>query len=768
MLDADRPADGPAGSVSLHAPLDDAPSAEQCRRVARAMEWCPDGFHIFDAEWRFTYVNAASERLLGRPRASLLGRSVWEVFPDAVGSRFEREARDAVRTGRATTYEEHQPALDGWFEVHLAPLDDGLRVQYRNVDARHRETEQLRLLEASIARTNDIVLITEAEPIGHPGPRIVWVNDAFVRRTGYKREEAIGATPRILQGPATDRRELDRIRCALERWESVRAELVNYTKAGEPFWLELDIVPVADATGWYTHWIAIERDVTARKQADARLGLQAALLDQVQDAIVVHDFDRRVRYWNRSAARLFGRTAEEVVGASLDDVLSSASGALALATETVREEGAWSGDLTCTTRDGRRLLLEARWSVLRDASGAPDAVLAVHTDATARRALEQQFLRAQRLESIGTLAGGIAHDLNNVLAPITLGVDALRLELTSPDAVETLDLIAQSARRGAMMVSQVLSFARGVDGQRLEVDPRHLVRDVRKIARDTFPKNIATVAQLPDELWAVVGDPTQLHQVLLNLCVNARDAMPLGGTLTLGAENVTLDAQYAAMNIEAREGRYVRLDVEDTGEGIPADVLDKVFDPFFTTKEIGKGTGLGLSTSLAIVKSHGGFMRVYSEVGVGTKARVYLPAAAGHGADAAHAVAETELPRGDGETVLVVDDEAAIRQITRQTLEAFGYRVLLAADGAEAVSIVAREGDAIDVVLTDLMMPVMDGVATIQVLRKLRPTLRIIAASGIAANGRVARAADAGVTHFLPKPYTAETLLKALRQVLAA
>lgn len=300
----------------------------------------------------------------------------------------------------------------------------------------------------------------------------------------------------------------------------------------------------------------------------------------------------------------------------------------------------------------------------------------------------------------------------------------------------------------------------------MEVQVRHLLRDVEKIATDTFAKDIRVRTIIPSDLWTVAGDPTQLHQVLLNLCVNARDAMPNGGSLTISAENLALDAHYVAMNPEAHVGPYVFVTVEDNGMGITPEVMTKIFDPFFTTKELGKGTGLGLSTSLGIVRSHGGFIRVYSEPGRGTTFKVYLPAKTESSAAEAEAEAE-ELPRGNDELILVVDDEASVRQITQQTLEAFGYRVVVAADGAEALAIYARKGTEIAAVLTDMMMPIMDGPATIRVLRRLNPQLRVIAASGLAANGHVAEAASLGVKHFLPKPYTAETLLKALRDLLS-
>ncbi len=384
-------------------------------------------------------------------------------------------------------------------------------------------------------------------------------------------------------------------------------------------------------------------------------------------------------------------------------------------------------------------------------------------DLTERKKLEQQFHRSQRMESIGTLAGGIAHDLNNVLSPIMMALEVLKMRFPGPENRELLDILRTSAERGADMVRQVLSFARGVEGRRMEVQIRHLVQDMEKIARDTFLKNIKVETNIPRDLWTVMGDPTQLHQVLLNLCVNARDAMPNGGRLTISAKNVNLDAHYASLNPEAKAGPYVFIQVEDNGTGIPPRILEKIFDPFFTTKEVGKGTGLGLSTSLAIVKSHGGFMRADSEVGKGTKFHINLPAQNEVSASASAEIAD-ELPRGHGELILVVDDEASVRLITQQTLEAFGYRVLLAMEGTEAVAIYAMRKAEIAAVLTDMTMPVMDGLATIQVLRKLNPAVRIIAASGLTANSQIA---SFGVKHFLPKPYTAETLLKVLKEILS-
>ena len=500
-----------------------------------------------------------------------------------------------------------------------------------------------------------------------------------------------------------------------------------------------------------------------RGLAREKIAHQAALLDKARDAIVVRDLEHRILYWNQSAERLYGWTAEEALGLSAAELLYEESSAFISATNATLESGEWVGEITQITKDGRKITIEGHWTLVRDGDGKPKSILAIDTDVSSRKSLERQFLRAQRMESIGTLAGGIAHDLNNVLAPILMSIDLLRIRESNPSRLEILSMIEASARRGADMVQQVLSFARGVEGEQLEVQVSELLREIEKIANETFLKNIQISSEIPANLWQVQGDSTQLHQVLLNLAVNARDAMPDGGKLTLAARNLVMDDHDAGMVLDAKPGPYVCIHVEDNGTGMPPDVLENIFEPFFTTKEVGKGTGLGLSTTTAIVKSHGGFLRVYSEVGMGTRFHIYFPAIV-DSESLAETFAREELPHGNGELILVVDDEDTVREITRRTLETFGYRVLVASDGAEATAVYATHQPEIAVVLTDMMMPVMDGSTTIQVLLAMNPDVRIIAASGLNSSGMVAKAAR--VRHFLPKPYTAYTLLTTLRQAL--
>ncbi len=368
------------------------------------------------------------------------------------------------------------------------------------------------------------------------------------------------------------------------------------------------------------------------------------------------------------------------------------------------------------------------------------------------------------MQSVGTLAGGIAHDLNNVLAPIMLSVELLKKRLTDPQGQRMLSTLQTSASRGAGIIKQILSFARGFEGERTTIQLRHLLKEFERMIKDTFPRSIQIGTSCVNDPWMVSGDPTQLYQVLMNLCVNARDAMPNGGVLKIDMENVVVDDRYAQLHLDAKSGTYVALTVTDTGTGMPPDVIDKIFEPFFTTKEVGKGTGLGLSTVIGIIKGHGGFVNVYSEMGKGTRFKVYLPALETKDTQQA-AESNPELPRGEGKLVLVVDDETAICEMQKAALEAYGYRVLTANDGTEAVSIVARQDGEINAVITDLMMPFLDGASTIRALRKINPKLKFIAVSGLMGDNKTSGLAlDASVT-FLQKPYTAEKLLLTLNNI---
>lgn len=507
----------------------------------------------------------------------------------------------------------------------------------------------------------------------------------------------------------------------------------------------------------------------ARERGDAeeRIRKQAALLDKARDAIIAYDMDGHVIYWNKSAERLTGWSKEEMLGKKANEHLFDEEQREKLPScwKAVKETDEWKGELHQQTKDGDEIIVESRWTLVRESDGTPESVLVINTDITERKQLESQFLRSQRMESIGRLVSGIAHDLGNLLVPISLGVKVLQQRFSDDEkAIRTLSMIQNSAERGSDMVDQVLAFARGVEGERVMLQLETIIDDVHNITDETFPEEIDVDVQVDDDLEQVMGDATQVQQVLMNLCVNARDAMPDGGTLTIRAENVTLDDEDARKNIDAEPGEYVCLAVSDTGVGMSDEVIDKIFEPFYTTKPEGEGTGLGLSTAYSIIKGHEGFIDVSSSKGEGTTFRIFLPVATDEvTSEEDHPT--TVMQNGEGARVFIVDDEPNILSATRDALEQAGFRVDTAQDGHEALTqLKARQFD-VDVLVTDIVMPNLDGISLIKEVHATRPEMPIIAASGLA-DGRTDEALDAGADVFLSKPFTDEKLRAALQQVL--
>jgi PAS domain S-box-containing protein len=417
-------------------------------------------------------------------------------------------------------------------------------------------------------------------------------------------------------------------------------------------------------------------------------------------------------------------------------------------------------------KDGRVVWVETGANVICNQTGTVLGMRGVSIDITEKKKMEAQALRSHRLESIGTLASGIAHDLNNILSPILMGAQILLEKKPDSDSRELLDMIETYARRGGEVVKQVLTFARGAKCERVLFHPRRVLDEMARIAGETFPKSIAIETDFATDLWTILGEATQLHQVLLNLCVNARDAMPSGGTLTVSAGNILLDATANHRSPDAKAGPYVVIQVTDTGMGMPPDIIERIFDPFFSTKPHSQGTGLGLSTVLGIIKGHGGFVTVESQPCKGSRFEVYLPATPNANPNPPTPPTRLAAPFGGGELILVVDDEEGVRDLALYVLSSHGYEVLAAANGEEAANLVEQNSREVQLVLTDLTMPVMDGVSLARTLKLKKPQIRIIASSGFGEEKKLAELRALDVNTFLPKPYSAEQLLMVVHNEL--
>ncbi len=648
-------------------------------------------------------------------------------------------------------------------------LSAAIRRALRNCEerARLKKTEQaLRQSEERLRivakATNDV--IWEWDMAGNR----VWFSENFTTTFGHKIETGITSETWFDFIHPDDKQSVLSSMAALLAsggrvwWSEYRLRLHNGSYAH--IFDRASIV--YDQEGRATSIVGIKIDVSERKQAGEKIREQAALLDKARDAIIVCDLDRKITFWNQGAERIYGWSAEEAAGKNIRQLLfeGEISAQIMEAVKSLHERGEWMGELQETTKSGKRVIVQARSTVIYDEQGRPKAFLLINTDITEHKQLEEQFLRAQRLESLGVLVSGIAHDLNNTLVPIMIGVEILQRENLSEDATSMVQTMGNSARRSAEMIKQMLMFARGGEASKTLVQPGRLLNEIGKVITDTFPKSIHCDLRIGKDLHPLFCVSTQLHQVLMNLCVNARDAMSEQGTLTMSAENITLKASEAAGIAGASPGTYVCISVADTGQGIPPEQLEKIFLPFFTTKAPGKGTGLGLSTCQSIIKNHGGFISVRSTLKSGSEFKVYLPSAGIKAIEPAN-VPTPVLPAGKGERILVVDDEESILAMTRAALENYGYTVSTAVSGMEAIARFRENPNAFDLIITDLGMPFMDGNGMIGALRKIRPEIKIIASSGSEKETGI-RLQNLPTNGFISKPFTTEKLLNTIRQTL--
>jgi PAS domain S-box-containing protein len=597
--------------------------------------------------------------------------------------------------------------------------------------------------------------------------RFLDVNDRFLETFGYTREEVLGRTTREV-GIWADLASRELILAQVAAHGMLRdVECRLRTKTGQirvaSLWMEVL------QFGEHPTYLWALTDITERKKYEDELRLQSCVLEKMAEGVNATDATGRIIFSNPALEAMLGYERGTLVGrhvSELNDLPAPDSRAfVADVMEHLKRVGSWSGEIANRGKDGKRLLTRVRITLV-EILGQQCSVT-VREDITEKRILESQLLRAQRMESVGRLAGGIAHDMNNILAPIMLAVPVLRTDFGPQGGEHLLNTIEASAHRAAQLVRQLLFFGRGVDGENVTIHVRDVVRELESMLLEMFPRNVAMRTNVPGDAW-VRGDPTQLHQVLLNLCVNSRDAMPEGGTLTLTVKNVLIAENCGHHGPDARPGPHVRITVTDSGTGIPPEHMDKLFDPFFTTKEVGKGTGLGLATVAGIVKRHGGFVGVQSELGKGTTFEVHLPAAP-LAAPQARTVQAELPPHGRHQLILVVDDEACIRSLARDILVRGGYRVLTASDGREAAAVVDAHARELKLVITDIDMPVMDGIRLIGLLRSKYPALKVIVSTGLQSTLRPGRGDDLinlGVETVMQKPYSMAEIYRAVHSMI--
>ncbi len=999
-------------------------------RLAAIVDSSDDAIIAKDLNSIITSWNKGAERVFGYTSSEMVGTSIMRLIP---AGRQDEEARilESIKRGEHVGHFETVRQTKAGRLIHVSvtasPIVNdfgevvGVSKVARDISKNKQVETRLKLLETCIGRLNDIVLITEAEPQDEPGPRILFVNDAFLRRTEYSREDVIGRSPRFLQGPKTSRAELDRVRGAMREWKPVRVELVNYTKSGAEFWIELEMVPVADETGWFTHWVAVERDITERKQTEealresegrlrivtenARIGLvmvnrdrrytfanstyaeilglplrnlvgllvpdvlgslyenevrsrldrafagervafemrwpggngnrfyavryepmvaggtvsmvvvvltdiservkldearrasearYRTLFDYSPDGIVIADSQSYYLDANPTACRLLGYSREELIGLHARDIvveeeMPKIEPALSVIKSSADYRGEWrfrrkngslflaeviatvmpDGNLLGVIRDitDRRIaeervqqsearfrelaenINEVFWMIdparhemlyvspayekiwgrsceslyatpngwldaihpedrervsqaahdkqiagnydeeyriiqpgnnsvrwihdrafpVRNAAGEVYRVAGTAEDITERKKIEAQFRQAQKMEGVGQLAGGIAHDFNNILAAINLQVELMKSsgEL-SKDQLVFADEIGVTVRRAASLTRQLLLFSRREVFQPRDLDLNESIGSTLKMLKRIVGENVQMHLHFAARPVFIHADAGMIDQVVMNLVVNARDAMPRGGQLEIETAAVDFDEAAASPPIQGRPGSFVRLSVKDSGCGIPAEILPRIFEPFFTTKDVGKGTGLGLATVFGIVQQHQGWVEVLSEAGRGTTFHVYFPRLS-RSSNLIPAPAESAALRGGNETILLVEDDPTLRMMVRRILSQIGYRILEAPNGVKALDVWSKNRDEIRLLLTDMVMPEgMSGKDLADRLLQESPKLRVIYMSGYSAEvvGKDFPLKEG--SNFLIKPFQAIKLAQTIREILDA
>jgi PAS domain S-box-containing protein len=727
------------------------------RRFVESMENISDAFFQLDTGWRFTYLNHQAERLLERPRSTLLGRVIWQEFPEASSGAIRQHYERAVRESRTADFEVFYESLDTWFSVTTYPGSGGLTVYFRDVTERHAADQHLHLLEKAISGIEDFVIITKAASQLGDQPTIVYVNDAFVRITGYSPQDVLGRSPSLLQGPQTDGATVKEIDHALAVPNTVRTELLNYAEDGREYWVDMSIAPIVGSDGCATHFVATGRDITERKRAEERLAESeerfAIVAMMTTDAIWDWDIATGRVHWNSNIASVFGHDdvpvedgfREWAAKIHPDDrarVTSSILAAIDGRTDT------WLEEYRFRRGTGTYAEVLDQGHIIRNTAGEATRMVGGVRDVTESRLNDAKRLQAQRLEAIGQLTGGVAHDFNNLLTVIIGTAETLADETADPRLSAIARLNHKASRQGAALTRQLLTFTGRQPLEPAPVNINNSIRAMGELLSTALGETIILDLELDPAAGYVRADAAQLEASIMNICINARDAMPAGGRLTIST---------------ARNANDAVVTIADDGFGMDTETRAKAFEPFFTTKPFGKGSGLGLSMVYGFVRQSGGRIEIASEPGKGTTVSLSFPR-----------LASTDIPAetfsngvldGGSERVLVVEDDPMVREFASATLISLGYSVTSAADASEALQILETDGP-FDLVFSDVVMPgPIDGRAMASRIAAQYPNLPVVLTTGYADIERISAASR---FRLLAKPYTRRQVADALREAIDA
>ena len=676
------------------------------------------------------------------------GRSIYEIEHRVMA----RDGTYRNMTGRAVPILGKDGAILQWIGVHT------------DITERKRDEEALRLLNSAVLQSKESILITDAE-LDLPGPKIIFTNPAFTTMTGFSAEEALGKTPRMLQGALTDKTVLRRLRQNLENDEVFAGEAINYRKDGTRYHQEWQIAPIHDSKGKTTHFVAIQRDISERKRMEGRY---RQLVESNVQGVFFFSRTGGVSNANDAFLRLLGYTREDLE-ARLINWMALTPPEYASRDQLALEEVTAKGfcklyEKEYVAKDGTRVPVILAGAAFAD---NPDEGVCFVVDLTERKALEARLYQSQKMETVGKLAGGVAHEFNSILTAIMGQSELLLGDLPAGSSLaKHATEISKAAARAANLTRQLLAYGRKQTLLPQNLELNSVVADMESTLRHLLGQEVDLRIVTADGLKAVKADAGQIEQVIMNIVLNAHDAMPNGGKVTLETSNVCFTVENAVANPELKAGNYVMIGITDTGIGMSPEVKARIFEPFFSTKPIGLGTGLGLSTSYGIIKQSGGHISAYSELGLGTSFKIYLPQIVEHPQPLASPLDSPELPRGT-ETILLAEDDPALRSMVTTLLARLGYTVLTAADGIEALSLKKqRDVGHIDLLFTDVVMPHMSGKELSERIHALYPKTKILFTSAYTENAILHQGVLNGNVTLLQKPFTPSALARKLREVL--